>query len=112
MIARRTHRKGNFFTVLLLNILLNLDGSIPAIILLILHFTVSFPLWPVFLAAGLWLGGIILHMLIFGWFFSQDSDLPQKSQRVNNPYSKKGTVYRADKVMNTNPHCNEHGKNN
>lgn len=92
MRMRRTSRKGGFLICLLINMLLNLDGLIPAILLLICHFAFGLPLWLTFVAIGLWLAGMIIYMLIFGWYYSQDSDLPQKSKQVNNPYAKKGTI--------------------
>ncbi len=76
--------------------LLNLDGLIPAVILLILHFTVGVPLWIAIVAAILWLSVIIINMLVFGWFYSQKSDLPEKSQQINNPYAKKGVIIKGN----------------
>ncbi len=96
---RRTSRKGGFFLCLLLNILLNLDGAIPAILLLICHFAFGFPLWLTFVALGIWLGWMIIYMLVMGWFYSQDSDLPEKSKNVNNPYAKKGTIIKDGRVV-------------
>ncbi len=94
---RRAKRKSGYIITLLINILLNLDEAIPIIILLILHFAVGLPLWIVLMALGLWIVLIIIRMLIFGWFYSQDSDLPEKSKQINNPYAKKGVIIKDGK---------------
>lgn len=64
---RRTKRNGSFFICLLLNMLLNFEGIIPAAILLILHYAVGLPLWRAIAALGLWLAWLILWRIFFGW---------------------------------------------
>ena len=101
MRMRRTSRKGGFLLCLLLNILLNLDGLILPILLLIGHFAFGIPLWLTFVAIALWLGSMIIYMLVFGWYYNQDSDLPEKSKQVNNPYEKKGTIIKNGVIVQT-----------
>ena len=64
---RRTRRSGGFFLCLLLNVLLNWEGAIPAALLLALHRWRGWPLWWAGLALALWIGGILLWMLVIGW---------------------------------------------
>ena len=96
---RRTRRSGGFLICLLINIILNLDGAIPAVLLLIGHYAFGVPLWLAIAAFALWLVGMIVYMLIMGWYIGQDDDLPQKSKRVNNPYAKKGVIIKDGKVI-------------
>ena len=51
---RRTSRSGSFFVCLVFNMLLNLEGLIPAVVLLVLHYALDWPLWLTFAAVGLW----------------------------------------------------------
>lgn len=60
---RRTRHSGGFFPCLLLNLLLNWEGVIPAALLLALHRWRGWPLWWAGLALALWIGGLIVWML-------------------------------------------------
>ena len=64
---RRTKRGGGFFLCLLLNVLLNWEGALPAALLLALHRWRGWPLWWAGAALALWLGGLIVWMLVLGW---------------------------------------------
>ena len=64
---RRTKRSGGFFPCLLLNLLLNWEGVIPAALLFALHRWRGWPLWWAGLALALWIGGLIVWMLVLGW---------------------------------------------
>ena len=52
---RRTKRSDGLFLCLLLNMLLNFEGMIPAAILLVLHFVFGWSLWRAAGALGVWL---------------------------------------------------------
>ena len=75
---RRTRRSGGFFLCLLLNVLLNWEGAIPAALLLALHRWRGWPLWWAGLALALWIGGILLWMLVIGWASDCGSGGPQR----------------------------------
>ncbi|MGN1017321.1 MAG: hypothetical protein ACI4PB_00715 [Oscillospiraceae bacterium] len=64
---RRTSRSGSFFVCLVFNMLLNLEGLIPAVVLLVLHYVLGWPLWPTFAAVGLWVLYLIAWMAVIGW---------------------------------------------
>lgn len=83
---RRTQRDGSFLFCLLINILLNLEGLIPAGILLILHFLLGWSIWWVVFALGLWILGLILWMLVIGWA-SRCGNTPDLPKENKNPYS-------------------------
>lgn len=85
---RSTKRSGGFIICLLFNCVLNLDGLIPAAILLALHFIFDISyLWSVG-AALIWLAVIVVKMLFFRWVntCSNEIDKPKKNK---NPYSAK-----------------------
>ena len=85
---RRTRRSGGFFLCLLLNLLLNWEGVIPAALLFALHWWRGWPLWWAGLALALWIGGILLWMLVIGW--ASDCGSCRDEPRENkNPYSAK-----------------------
>ena len=77
---RRTRRSGGFFLCLLLNLLLNWEGVIPAALLFALHHWRGWPLWWAGLALALWIGGILL------WMLGSRRDEPRENK---NPYSSK-----------------------
>ena len=85
---RRTRRSGGFFLCLLLNVLLNWEGAIPAALLLALHRWRGWPLWWAGLALALWIGGILLWMLVIGWA-SDCSSCRDEPRENKNPYSSK-----------------------
>ncbi len=93
---RRTKRNGSFFLCLIMNMLLNIEGIIPIIILLVLHFVLDISIWwavGVFLA---WIVYLILWMVFIGWAGKCGSarDLPKENK---NPYSVGNTGNAEDK---------------
>lgn len=85
---RRTVRNSSFWLCLLINLLLNLEWSIPAWILLALHIWLDISIWWFIGALTLWMLGILAGMWIMGWAASCGNEKdPQKENK--NPYSKK-----------------------
>ena len=88
---KRTGRTGNFLLCLLINLLLNLEWSIPAWILLALHFWLDITLWWFWGALLLWIARVWAGMWLMGWAAkcSSEKDPPKENK---NPYSvgKKG----------------------
>ncbi len=83
---RKTKRSGNFVLCLLINMLLNLDGLIPAVILFILHFIFDISIWWGIGAVLAWFIYLMLWMLIFGWA-SKASNSKVVPKENKNPYS-------------------------
>ena len=83
---RKTNRSGSFFICLLFNMLVNIEGLIPAAVLLILHFVFEWSVWWAVLAAGLWALWLILWMLFMG-FAAKSSNTPDPPKQNKNPYS-------------------------
>lgn len=85
---RRAKRKTGFFKTLLINILLNPEGLLPAAVLVVLHFVLGWSLWWVAFAAVLWLAWLIIRMMLFGWAI-KCGDEPNPLKKNKNPYSSK-----------------------
>lgn len=85
---RRTRKSGSFFPCLLVNLLLNLEWSIPAWILLALHLWLEISIWWFIGGLAFWIIRIMLGMWFMGWAVSCGSqkDPPKENK---NPYSKK-----------------------
>ena len=85
---RRTKRSGGFFISLLINMFLNIEGVIPAVVLLVLHYYFDISVWWSVLALALWILYLIIWMLILG-YVSRCSNTPDRKTVNKNPYSKK-----------------------
>lgn len=85
---RRTKRSGSFFLCLLINLLLNLEWSIPAWIFLGLHLWLDISLWWFAGGLGFWLLSVLSGMWIMGWAArcGSEKDPPRENK---NPYSAK-----------------------
>lgn len=83
---RKTNRSGSFLLCLLFNMLLNLEGLIPASVFLALHFIMKWSVWWAVLAAGLWIVYLILWML-FMRFAAKSSNTLDPPKENKNPYS-------------------------
>lgn len=84
---RRTKRKGGFFLCLIFNMLLNLDGLIPAAVLLVLHFVIDLSVWWAVAAAAIWIAWQVVWMLFIG--FAGRCSVPDPPKENKNPYSVK-----------------------
>ena len=85
---KRIRKDGNFFLCLVINIIFNLDGTVPAWILLILHYALGWSIKWFWLALAIWLASIIIRMEIISWAArcGNTSDKPKENK---NPYSVK-----------------------
>ena len=83
---KRLRKSGNFFLALLFNMILNLEWTIPAWILLGCHFWFDWSIRWFWLALGLWILDILLWMDIMGWAARCGSE-PDKPKENKNPYS-------------------------
>ena len=83
---RRTKRTGGFWLCLIFNLLMNLEWSIPAWILLGAHFWLGWSIWWFWLALALWILNILFWMGVMGWA-ARCSSTPDKPKENKNPYS-------------------------
>lgn len=81
----------NFLLAFFLNLVLNLEWSVPAWILLGLHFWLKIPIFLFWLALGLWLGGTLLFTLVL--VVIRKCTPPDVPQENKNPYSVKNPPY-------------------
>ena len=89
---RRRPETSSFFIALFLNIIFHFEWSIPAWILLILHFLIGLSLKWFFIALGLWIAGLILWMYVVGAFYgwaAKCGNTPDPPKENKNPYSVK-----------------------
>ena len=87
---RRAKHRGSFLLCLLINLLLNLEWSIPAWVLLGLHFWLDISIWWFAGGLGLWILVILAKMWLMGWAIDcgKQKDPPKENK---NPYSVKKT---------------------
>lgn len=83
---RKTNCSGGFLLCLLINIAINLEGIIPAVILLALHFWLGISVWWAVAALALWILGILAWMLIMNWA-SRCGNVHDPKKPNKNPYS-------------------------
>ena len=83
---KRLRNSGNFFLALLVNMILNLEWTIPAWILLACHYFFDWSVRWFWIALGAWLINIIFWMDIMGWAArcGREKDPPKPNK---NPYS-------------------------
>ncbi len=84
---RKTKRDGSFILCFLINLVINIEWAIPAIVLLILHFVLDISLWWFVAALAFWIVPILLQMLLLGWLSGLTTS--GKSPENKNPYSVK-----------------------
>lgn len=82
----RTKRSGGFFPYLFINMLMNIEGLLPTVILLILCFWLKISVWWSVGAFIAWILYLIMWMAFIGWAGKCGSarDLPKENK---NPYS-------------------------
>ena len=87
---RRTGNRGGFLLCLLINLVLNLEWSIPPWILLGLHFWFGLSLWWFIGGLALWVLRVLAGMLFMSWA-ADCGNMRDPPKENKNPYSvKKG----------------------
>lgn len=85
----RIRRNSGFLLSIIINIVFNLEGSIPAWILLGLHFWLGLSIKWFLLALFIWLFVIFLRTAVLSWVNKQNNISRPKLENKN-PYSKTG----------------------
>ena len=83
---RQTRRAGTFLLNPLFNLLLNAEGALPAVLLLLLPFVLDWSLWWAAAALGLWILIIALRTL-FLRFAVRGGNRKDPPRENKNPYS-------------------------
>lgn len=76
----------DFFLCLLVNMLIDWDGLIPAAVLLVLHYLFELSVWWAVAATVLWIVRIVIRMHFIGWA-RKCGDTPDIPKENKNPYS-------------------------
>ncbi len=84
---RHTRRYGSFFLCLIVNLVLNLEWSIPAFLLLALHIWLDISIWWFIGGLAFWVLRILFGMWIMRWAV-KCSSVKDPPKRNKNPYSK------------------------
>jgi len=84
---KNLRNSGHFLFVLLINMILSFEWTIPAWILLVCHFVADWSIWWFWLALGLWICGILLWMGTMSWAVRCGST-PDQPKENKNPYSR------------------------
>ncbi len=85
---KRTSNPGGWLLGLLVSMLLNLLWTIPAWVLLGMHFWLGWSILWFWIALGAWLGITVLWMVVLSWA-GKCSSQPDQPKENKNPYSAK-----------------------
>lgn len=86
--VKQNRKRGSILVALLVNLFLNLEWSIPAWVLLALHFWLKISIWWFVAGLGIWILRILAGMWLMGWAIDcgNQKDPPKENK---NPYSVK-----------------------
>lgn len=85
---KKIRTDGSFWLCFLLNLLLNLEWTIPAWILLAMHYWLDWPIRWFWIALALWPVVILIRMTVMGWLVHLGNQ-PDPPKENKNPYSVK-----------------------
>ena len=88
---KRFRSNGGFFIALGFNLIFNLEWTIPAWILLALHFAFSISIWWFMGAMAIWISIIALYTAFLCWV-SRASNTSEIKKENKNPYSAKTVI--------------------
>ncbi len=88
---KRFRSNGGFFIALGFNLIFNLEWTIPAWILLAIHFALDISLWWFIGAMIIWVSIIALYTAFLCWV-SRASNTPEIKKENKNPYSAKTVI--------------------
>lgn len=91
---KRPQINGGFFAALGINLIFDLEWTIPAWILLVLHFVFDISILWFIGAIALWVVGVGVKTAVFSWLI-REGNRPDPSKENKNPYS--STEYKPKK---------------
>lgn len=91
---KRPRVNGGFFAALGINLIFDLEWTIPAWILLVLHFVFDISILWFIGAIVLWVVGVGVKTAVFSWLI-REGNRPDPPKENKNPYS--STKYKPDK---------------
>ena len=91
---KRPQVNGGFFAALGINLIFDLEWTIPAWILLVLHFVFDISILWFVGAIALWVVGVGVKTAVFSWLI-REGNRPDPPKENKNPYS--STEYKSNK---------------
>lgn len=91
---KRPRVNGGFFAALGINLIFDLEWTIPAWILLVVHFIFKISIWWFFGALLVWVIGVAIKTAVFSWLI-REGNRPDPPKENKNPYS--SSAYKSDK---------------
>lgn len=91
---KRPRVNGGFFAALGINLIFDLEWTIPAWILLVLHFVFDISILWFIGAIALWVVGVGVKTAVFSWLI-REGNRPDPPKENKNPYS--STEYKPNK---------------
>ena len=89
--------KGNgFFSALLINLIFDLEWTIPAWIALALHFFLDISILWFVVAIVLWIIGVGVKTSVFSWLI-REGNRPDPPKKNKNPYSSNNDMFTKDR---------------
>lgn len=80
---------GGFFAALGINLIFNLEWTIPAWILLAAHFFFKISVWWFVVALAVWILGVAIKTAVLSWLV-RVGNIPDPPKKNKNPYSSSG----------------------
>ena len=91
---KRPRVNGGFFAALGINLIFDLEWTIPAWILLVVHFIFKISIWWFVGALLVWVIGVAIKTAVFSWLI-REGNRPDPPKENKNPYS--STEYKPKK---------------
>ena len=90
MIMKKNRPKGNgFISALLINLIFDLEWTIPAWLLLAAYFIFKISIWWFVGALAVWIIGVAIKTAVFSWLIHV-GNIPDPPKENKNPYSSGG----------------------
>lgn len=86
IMKRRPNLNGGFFSALLINLIFNLEWTIPAWLLLGAHYFFRISIFWFVGALILWVLGVSVKTIVFSWLV-RNGNIPDPPKENKNPYS-------------------------
>ncbi len=93
---RRSKRSGGVLLCFLLNLLLNLEWAVPAVVLLVLHFVIDISAWWFVSALALWILIVFVETAVISWVARCDTGSDRQRENKNPYSSRNGDLFKKE----------------
>ena len=97
---------GDFILCFFLNLLLNGFWVIPAVVLFIAHFVAGIPIWPAWVALGLWIAIVFGITAFMSWATSTSDSSRSRQANVTTHYSSQRSYRSVDTTSSNSSDSN------